>query len=833
MQAIILEQKSLQAEIQQLEALKNDKKEMLARIKCENTYRIEKIEWLKTSKRKLKIEQSHFKSAKVSKDVSKKQTKQQTQKSNFAGRLEKLLTQYKLTTYLTSFLDSYNTSLDKGFRQKQQSSFINPFPTINMKPKIQSIQGVTATFRLDMLTKFSDLKRVAFHYWGLQVLLVNDERTVDEAQELLQVTDENGSFLKMDELIIEFYQSKGIINTSQITLLLADGSLNKSNMSNLQLDGIKISGQSKGAINNFQSIKVNKSRIRKVNFYSVFFSKFPGIGSYISQFQIEKEEDHKNKLLLDQIMTKKKTAEDEHEKSYQIDELNCLVFTVLMILLILSIIGLNVYVSSRRAQSSIEYMNKMFSLTVGQPINIFSIEEFWNYLTQVLGAYLFNSDKGLSIFRSNNELVGTLQIRQLRQYLYQCNRVVNEYQNMSCYDPFYINGQENYDTYHNYTYRTAEQLGYGVDMKGQLSQYSDGGFVIDFDRDFSAEDFKAEINQIKLSNYIDEFTSALMVHFSSINPNSNVWITGNLLFERNQANQLISQIPKLDVFIPNIYFQNIQYIWLDIFRLTFAVIIIVFFIYRFIFIWRQENRISKSLQYSFLEVGLFNWMIGVTTILGVAAAIIQSRFGFDCQSLVNSNKPVNLQYTALLYDYQRGLTSISILILLLRLSYFLKLNSRVQVLFQTFYKGFKELFAFLCIQVPLFVGFVFVFQVLFADYFTQYTSFDLAMGSLLRLSLGRFSISDFSKQQPIISIVAITTFYFYYFFFVLAQFQAILIQSFRNVIMHQGYPQDEGFNATPKDLVDWMFSWTVLFKKKPDSYEILKTSDRNTEQLQL
>ena len=32
-----------------------------------------------------------------------------------------------------------------------------------------------------MLTKFSDLKRVAFHYWGLQVLLVNDERTVDEA----------------------------------------------------------------------------------------------------------------------------------------------------------------------------------------------------------------------------------------------------------------------------------------------------------------------------------------------------------------------------------------------------------------------------------------------------------------------------------------------------------------------------------------------------------------------------------------------------------------------------------------------------------------------------
>ena len=52
--------------------------------------------------------------------------------------------------------------------------------------------------------------------------------------------------------------------------------------------------------------------------------------------------------MLDQIMTKKK-SDDENEKPYQIDELNCLVFTILLILLILSVIGLNVYLSSRKA----------------------------------------------------------------------------------------------------------------------------------------------------------------------------------------------------------------------------------------------------------------------------------------------------------------------------------------------------------------------------------------------------------------------------------------------------------------------------------------------------
>lgn len=53
-------------------------------------------------------------------------------------------------------------------------------------------------------------------------------------------------------------------------------------------------------------------------------------------------------------------------------------------------------------------MNRMFNLTGGQPINVYSKEDFWKYVTQVFGIYLFNSDKGESMFRSNNELIGTL-----------------------------------------------------------------------------------------------------------------------------------------------------------------------------------------------------------------------------------------------------------------------------------------------------------------------------------------------------------------------------------------------------------------------------------------
>jgi len=47
--------------------------------------------------------------------------------------------------------------------------------------------------------------------------------------------------------------------------------------------------------------------------------------------------------------------------------------------------------------------------------------------------------------------------------------------------------------------------------------------------------------------------------------------------------------------------------------------------------------------------------------------------------------------------------------LFLRLSYVLKLNDRVAIIFLTYSKSFKELLPFLAIEFPLFLGFVMVF----------------------------------------------------------------------------------------------------------------------------
>ena len=43
----------------------------------------------------------------------------------------------------------------------------------------------TSSFRLDSETRFENLKITAFYYWGLNIQLVNEDRTLEEVLEEL------------------------------------------------------------------------------------------------------------------------------------------------------------------------------------------------------------------------------------------------------------------------------------------------------------------------------------------------------------------------------------------------------------------------------------------------------------------------------------------------------------------------------------------------------------------------------------------------------------------------------------------------------------------------
>lgn len=94
------------------------------------------------------------------------------------------------------------------------------FPTINIKLNILSNQDKIRVFRLDSNTDFFMLIKISFKLWSLDKHLVNSDLNEEDALDMLILTDENNSSLDITENVIQFYNQKGIINISQITLLL-------------------------------------------------------------------------------------------------------------------------------------------------------------------------------------------------------------------------------------------------------------------------------------------------------------------------------------------------------------------------------------------------------------------------------------------------------------------------------------------------------------------------------------------------------------------------------------------------------------------------------------
>ncbi|KAM3139122.1 hypothetical protein pb186bvf_008720 [Paramecium bursaria] len=830
MHQIIIEQRALQAEIQQYEVIKNDKKEFLARLKSENTYRQEKLEWAKQLKQKLKRERKTLLAQKSQAQSSFVRQKENKQISNFSTRLAKATSGICLTNYLNSFLELYNSQLDKNSKHKIEA-VINPFPVINMKPKIQGMNSRTSSFRLDSETRFENLKITAFYYWGLNIQLVNEDRTLEEVLEELQITDESCSVFHLEDRVLDCFYNKGIQQTAQITLLLQDRGTFKKALNNIQVDSIKLQGAQKAVISNFQSIKANKSRIQKVNSYKFFFNKFPGVKSYISQIQILKEEEVRNQKQLELVMNKQ---EEVKEKVYEIDDMNCLIFSLLISLLILTIFSFSYLLDTKSNQFNFDFLSSMFEISQGGEFDqIETFDDFWLYMTDTFGYYILNPDQGQSPYRKFNEMVGTLQIRQLRQNLQSCKKTVNQHQNFSCYDPFYQNNDGHYETYRGFQYQSSSQLGYGIGVEGSFNTYTDGGYVVNFDRDMTQSKFQMLVNDLRKQFFTDEFTSVLIVSFASTNPGTNVWILGTLILERNIHNQLIPKQPYLSGFIPNIFYKNNILFAIQLSRLIIIFLFIVFMFYRIVIICHnQETKsqaFSKCMRYLCLEVGFMNFAIIVSVVVGFIYAINQNALKFDLQKLVNSNDPVNLELACYYYEQIRIYNSISVLFLFLRLAYILKANQRVSIIFFTFSKGFQELFAFITVQFPICIGLAFVFQVLFGDHVEQYSQFSKTLGSQIRMAQGRFSLTDFSNNEPILSAIVIVNFYFYVLFFITSLFQAIIIQQYRTVLMLVGYPQGADGDFSLADLYFWAFSWLQLFKRKQNDYEILKTNNQVTD----
>ncbi|CAD8065374.1 unnamed protein product [Paramecium sonneborni] len=832
--------KNLQGDINRLYSEIDSKKRQITKLKNDNTLRLEKINWIQEKVRKmqrekkvlelndqtLSIEHAISKHSTTTKEVQPQIEIQKPPQQEI--QLEKM----QMLEFLNQYLDQTNKQMIKfqGNRKKngEKDEYINPYPTINIKYTIEGIEyGESSSFRLDQATTFKNLKELAFYYWNLAPYLRKIDEKDSEIMDDLELTDENHSRIELKEKVIDFFTNRGISNISQITLLLQKKKTVRSALNSLQIDSIKINGGNKAATYQGQ-FAVHKNRIKAIDTYNLFFEKFPGLKYYISELQIQKEFQQQQKEL------EKGNLEKAQEQKFDLDDMNCLILSSIVVILVLTLLSYTAFLSPKFVNLNFQFINNLIGINSNGEYNrITSIPELYFYMENFLGKTMYNSDKGDNPFRSNYEMIGGIQLRSLRSDIYECQKYVNELQRINCFDIVYDSSKANKSMFLNYPYQTAEQLGIKYFQKGNLTTYTDGGFIVEFNRDISTEAFLEKINDLRKEEFLDAATAAIFIHFVIYNPSINLWIQVNFLLERNPQNKLTPYKAELQGFIPNLYYgdEGQRLFQIDMTKLIMASILLAFVAYRFYKIKINTGRLGPAFLYITMEIGFFNCGVGMLTIISVAMSLQQSLQGRDPQELVNSSEFVHLELEADLYKKAELFLAISIMFLFLRLSYVLKLNDRIALIFLTYSKSFKELLPFMAIEFPLFLGFVMVFQIIYGNVFPQYSSFNLAIASQLTMIQGQLNITQFVSYSPIVSLIVILFYYFFMLFFIISLFQAILIECFRIVIMKNGYPQDKDQRLSIGDFFSWMFSWTQLFiVKKNTAEEIQITQQQNKPQ---
>ncbi|KAM3139120.1 hypothetical protein pb186bvf_008718 [Paramecium bursaria] len=809
MDQVHIEIKSMQQEINKLRERINQVMVNLAKLKSENTYKSEKLEWIEEKRQKLdreqrsihmKIKNSHKKSYYDSKKPRE-------------VMLERAMSNYHILGYIHEYLNQYNRQLDKfgSMRNKKPSDQSSEalFPTINIKLNILTNQDKIRVFRLDSNTDFFMLIKISFKLWSLDKHLVNSDINEEDALDMLILTDENNSSLDISQNVIQFYNQKGIINISQITLLLQSRINNKSTLNNQQINSIKISGNQKGLLP-LQQIKVNKNRIRKIDSYKFFFNFYPGLRYFISEMQVKKQEQvqikKQQELIFKQHLQSQATSfnqapQQSMQQSTIIDDNHCLIFTLYLILLFLALLSNSYYINPVKINTYYRKLLDAFDIDdYGSYNQIRTINDFWKYFRTVGDTLLFN-DQYDNLFRFNNELVGPIVLRQLRANIYECKKVVNQLQKQSCFDPFYSDINGNYSSFNGYKYSTRQQYGIQYYLETNFSYIYDGGFLQFFDRDILTSQFQGDSNRLIKNGFIDEYTQVLLVQFTSASPQDNVWIQGTLLIERNANNQFIPYRGLLEGFMPNMYYghQGASVFRIDLAKLLFTILATCYLINKLINIFKEQS-FGKGFEYILLDVGLFNLSISVCSLAHIICQVAQFSLQHDVQDLLNQSGYVNLQFAVALYQLSKIFSSFTIFFLLIRLIYIFKFNTRIQLIFNVFKKGSKELFKFLAIQFPIFVGFCFVFQIQFGNSNSDFSTFKWTMLSLVDMVQGEFELPYFSSQNPIASMICITFYYLFMVIFFLVLFQSRCCYDKRISIKYHLRIQFWGFSSVGNGL---------------------------------
>eukprot|EP00004_Rigifila_ramosa_P010768 TRINITY_DN2279_c0_g1_i3.p1 TRINITY_DN2279_c0_g1~~TRINITY_DN2279_c0_g1_i3.p1 ORF type:complete len:932 (+),score=233.54 TRINITY_DN2279_c0_g1_i3:5-2800(+) len=383
----------------------------------------------------------------------------------------------------------------------------------------------------------------------------------------------------------------------------------------------------------------------------------------------------------------------------------------------------------------------------------------------------------------NNRLLGSVQFRQVRVHRADCTtteRLSQTFDKRNCY-PYFSADFESKRAYGpNQIYKHSSN--HSILMSGNLfgdyhvgwvSSYGRGGFDVEIPSGNSTL-ARIMIDELIANKWMGLQTRAVAVTFNTYNQATDLVTQIQILLERSPSANLVLTLRVSSV-------RMYPYISVgDYIRAIFELIFL------FILIGYTTKEMWQARRTGFVryyQVG-WNWLELLNLVFFWVSTFMWFAFmGNKQRAHFNPTVPkfTDLGDVMQLFTHMNNVTSLCVVLSFVKIFKFLRLNTRMSLLWRTLTKAAPDLFSFLFITCIVFIGFVLMAYIVFGPRVRGFHSIVASVSSCARMMLGDFDYQALSEAAPQMGPIFFTSFIITFMFVLLNMFIAI-IQHFYELV---------------------------------------------------
>nr|XP_002732126.1 PREDICTED: polycystic kidney disease protein 1-like 2-like [Saccoglossus kowalevskii] len=485
-----------------------------------------------------------------------------------------------------------------------------------------------------------------------------------------------------------------------------------------------------------------------------------------------------------------------------------------------------------RDSKAFPYMNNLITMFVkedikGNFLHVSTKHKFWSYAHDVLVPGLFadewyNGDPALDQehFLSDrvSHILGYPVIRQLRIKPGRCNVPAEVAQTVSeCNEEYGFTDEEKRNfrvswaepdpntTVPEYIYTSASELD-GYPYLGRHAFYWGGGYIARLTG--SKTDMHDLLYRLEAENWIDKYTRAVFIEFSTYNAQANLFAMVVLLMEilPTGGGYPLYRIDCLNLLNYYTGFALFQVICEG-----------TFFAFVLYFLFKELNAIRQQKKKYFK--GFWNWIELTIVSFSIAAIVIYFyRFIVTNQIITKFNESggtayIKLQYVAYWNELLGYMLGVVVFLANLKFLKLLRFNKRMSLLSSTLRAASKDIISYFFMFAIVFLAFAEAFYLIFTRTVFDFADFVYTLETLFGTMLGKFKWRSMVEASSVLGPVLFFFFVLTITFILINMFLTILNESFGDVM------RDLAKQSNEFEMVDFMLNrfklWTGVGMPKP------------------